>query len=117
MELSDQQPDHNEKRKTKKKKNSEKWSTRISFSAVLPDEISGSFADSICLVKYSTDPFSDIRESILEIIRSAGVQDWKEMEDLVYCYIAVNPAEVHEFIEDAFLSLCVADILFVEQID
>ncbi|PSS32938.1 Transcription repressor like [Actinidia chinensis var. chinensis] len=94
-------------RKRRKKKNSENWKNRISFSASLPAEVSGGFADgTICLVKYSTDPFSDMRESILEMIQSVGVQDWEELEELVYCYIVLNPSEVHGFIEDAFLSLC-----------
>lgn len=89
----------------RRRKNTEKWSSRISFSASLPQDVTGDFADSICLVKYSNDPFSDIRESILEMVRSVGVRDWKEMEELVYCYIVLNPPEVHQFIEDAFLSL------------
>lgn len=91
-----------------------KWSTRISFSASLPEDVSGDFAaDSICVVKYSDDPFSDIRESISEMIQSVGIRDWEEMEELVYCYIALNSPEVHQFIEDAFLSLCSS----VEHID
>ncbi|KAF7148311.1 hypothetical protein RHSIM_Rhsim03G0217200 [Rhododendron simsii] len=112
MEYDAEKQSQNQRR-TRKKKNTEKWSTRISFSASLPEDVTGDFADSICAVKYSNDPFWDIRESILEMIQSAGVGDWKEMEELVYCYIALNSPEVHQFIEDAFLSLCSS----VEQIE
>ncbi|KAM7469900.1 hypothetical protein LguiA_008083 [Lonicera macranthoides] len=75
--------------------------SKISFSASLPDDACGVFADSICEVKYSTNPFA-------EMIKNVGVQDWSEMEELVYslyCYIVLNSSELLQFIEDAFLSL------------
>ncbi|KAK8513149.1 hypothetical protein V6N13_032399 [Hibiscus sabdariffa] len=78
---------------------------RISFSATLPRDVSGVFAGTICAVKLSNDPFSDVRESILEMIDDAGVRDWSAMEELVYCYIALNSSEVHPIISNAFLSL------------
>ncbi|KAL2454428.1 Transcription repressor OFP14 [Abeliophyllum distichum] len=80
-------------------------SSRISFSASLPEDVCGAFEDCICAVKYSTDPFSDIRESIIQVIQNLGIQDWNQMEELIYCYIALNSSEVHTFIQDAFLSL------------
>lgn len=79
---------------------------RVSFSATLPNDVGGVYADSICAVKYSMDPFSDIRDSILEMIENVGVRNWKELEELVYCYIVLNPSEVHVFIQQAFLSVC-----------
>ncbi|KAJ4835637.1 hypothetical protein Tsubulata_015310 [Turnera subulata] len=93
------------KRKELKKK-SKQWSNRISFSASLPEDVCSVFADSICAVKFSDDPLRDLRESIMEMIREVGVRDWKEMEELVYCYIALNSSELHQIIGDAFLSLC-----------
>ncbi|CAK9139032.1 unnamed protein product [Ilex paraguariensis] len=99
-------------KKKKTKKSMQNWSNRISFSASLPDDVCGVFADSMCAVKYSTDPFSDIRESILEMIHIVGVQDWNDIEELVYCYIVLNSPEIHQFIAEAFLSLCCS----VEQI-
>lgn len=92
--------------KKQKKRNPQRWNNRISFSASLPDDVCGVFAGSICAVKYSTDPFSDMRESILEMIQDVGVCDWNEIEELVYCYIALNSPEFHGIIKDAFLSLC-----------
>ncbi|XP_007039236.2 PREDICTED: transcription repressor OFP1 [Theobroma cacao] len=92
--------------KMERKKRRLKRHDRISFSATLPGDGSGVFAGSLCVVKLSKDPFSDIRESILEMIDDAGVRDWNTMEELVYCYIALNSPEVHEIIVNAFLSLC-----------
>lgn len=89
--------------KSKKKKLPRNF--RISFSAKLPDDVNGAFTDCICAVQYSTDPFWDIRESILEVMENVGVQDWAQMEELIYCYIALNSSELHSFIEDAFRSV------------
>ncbi|XP_042499805.1 transcription repressor OFP2-like [Macadamia integrifolia] len=85
----------------------------LSFSASLPDDVHGVFADSICAVKYSINPYEDLRESIVEMIREVGVRDWEEMEELVYCYVVLNPPEIHGFIGAAFLSLCSQDFLLV----
>lgn len=52
------------------------------------------------------DPLTDIKESIKEMVKNVGIKDWKEMEELVYCYIVLNSEEVHCFIKEAFLSLC-----------
>ncbi|KAL2550860.1 Transcription repressor OFP14 [Forsythia ovata] len=90
---------------TEKKKLQRRRSSRISFSARLPEDVCVAFEDCICAVKYSTDPFSDIRESIIQVIQNLGIQDWNQMEELIYCYIALNSSEVHTFIQDAFLSL------------
>lgn len=93
--------------KSMKKKYLERRSSRIiSFSAKLPDDVSTSLQEyCICAVKYSTNPSSEIRESIVEMIEKVGIGSWKEMEELIYCYIALNSVEVHDFIEHAFLSL------------
>lgn len=91
--------------KKQKKRTMQNRNNRISFSASLPDDVCGVFAGSVCAVKYSTNPFLDMRESILEMIQCGGVCDWKDVEELVYCYIALNSSEIHESIRDAFLSL------------
>ncbi|GFP94323.1 transcription repressor ofp14 [Phtheirospermum japonicum] len=72
----------------------------------MPGDASVAFRDCICAVKYSTNPIGEIRESILEMIENVGIRNWDQMEDLIYCYVALNSTEVHNFIEDAFLSLC-----------
>lgn len=112
MDVAQEARRDRETRSTKKmqqlnKRNERRYlSSRISFSASLPDDVCGGFADSLCAVMYSMDPLLDMRESILEMIREVGVHDWNEMEELVYCYIALNSSEVHEFIAHAFISVC-----------
>ncbi|KAF5795500.1 putative transcription factor OFP family [Helianthus annuus] len=92
---------HKELSKNSMKKRRE----RVSFSASLPEDVHGVFADSDCVVQYSSHPFLDIRKSILEMIRYAKVQDWNDIEELIYCYIALNSPETHIYIKDAFVSL------------
>lgn len=92
----------NNVKKMKKKKSSDE---RISFSAALPGDVQGVFADSMCAVKLSSDPLTDFKESIVAMIREAGVRSWEEMEELVYCYVVLNSAETIGIIRDAFLSL------------
>ncbi|KAL0299770.1 UNVERIFIED_CONTAM: hypothetical protein Sradi_6636800 [Sesamum radiatum] len=68
-----------------------RWSA-VSFSAKLPGDVAGgAFRDCICAVKYSTNPFSEIRESIIEVMENVeGIGHWDQMEELIYCYIALN---------------------------
>ncbi|GMN44273.1 hypothetical protein TIFTF001_013483 [Ficus carica] len=77
----------------------------MSLSASLPDDVSGVFAGSTCVVMCTTDPISCLRESIMEMIRDVGgVCDWNDIEELVYCYISLNSSALHQVIEEAFLS-------------
>lgn len=89
-----------------KKRKKKTARTRVSFSAKLPGDVCGVFAESLCAVKYSSNPFLDIRDSIVEMIQNVGVQDWNDMEELIYYYVVLNSSEVHKYIEDAFLRLC-----------
>lgn len=91
-----------------KKRKQQLRRNQISFSACLPKDVRGIYADSICAVKYSSDPFSDIRDSVLEMIETIGVRNWNELEELIYCYIALNPSEVHQYIEQAFVSVFIS---------
>ncbi|KAK7321324.1 hypothetical protein VNO77_31851 [Canavalia gladiata] len=89
-----------------REKKAQRRKNRISFSATLPTDVSGAFANSVCAVRYSSNPFVDIRMSILEMIVDVGVHDWDQMEELVYCYVALNSPELHHLICQAFVSLC-----------
>ncbi|KAJ4958619.1 hypothetical protein NE237_025730 [Protea cynaroides] len=81
----------------------------LSFSASLQEDVHRAFVDCLGAVRYSINPFADLRESIVEMIREVGVRDWEEMEELVYYYVVLNPPEIHGFIGAAFLSLCSQD--------
>ncbi|KAK1399384.1 Transcription repressor [Heracleum sosnowskyi] len=95
--------DHNQKKRKQHLRRNQ-----ISFSACLPEDVHAIYAHSICAVKYSSDPFSDIRESVLEMMETVGVRNWNQLEELVYCYIALNPSEVHQYIEQAFVSVFIS---------
>ncbi|XP_024522006.1 uncharacterized protein LOC112343173 [Selaginella moellendorffii] len=73
-----------------------------SFSACLPSEIKGVVADSIPLVKYSHNPYQDFRDSMLEMIREKGLQQWCDLEELLFCYLSLNSPEHHEVIKQSF---------------
>ncbi|RZC53991.1 hypothetical protein C5167_012840 [Papaver somniferum] len=94
-----------ELQKKRRQNNSRCITNTLSFSASLPGDVRGVYADSMCAVKYSSDPYKDLRLSILEMIKDVGVRSWEEMEELVYCYVVLNPSEIHGFIVEAFLSL------------
>lgn len=98
----------NEETKLMKKKYLESRSSRmVSFSAKLPDDVVAPFQDCcVCAVKYSRNPLREVRESIVEMIEKMRIREWREMEELVYCYLALNSTELHHLIEEAFLSLC-----------
>ncbi|KVI04535.1 hypothetical protein Ccrd_017149 [Cynara cardunculus var. scolymus] len=57
--------DDERKKLIKKKRRDES----VSFSASLPEDVDGVFAESDCVVKYSSHPCFEIRKSILEMIR------------------------------------------------
>ncbi|KAK7301011.1 hypothetical protein RJT34_11866 [Clitoria ternatea] len=81
--------------KRHREKKAQRRKNRISFSARLPNDVSDAFADSLCAVMYSANPFVDIQLSILEMIVTVGIHDWDEIEELVYCFVALNSSELH----------------------
>ncbi|KAG1360930.1 Ovate protein family [Cocos nucifera] len=87
----------------RRKKRNERY---LSFSARLPDDVKGVFAQSVCMVKLSSDPYDDFKKSIMEMVRTVGIRSWEEMEELVYCFVVLNSPDVHGVIMDAFLSVC-----------
>ncbi|OIT07406.1 transcription repressor ofp4 [Nicotiana attenuata] len=66
-------------------------SKKESFSA-------GSFA----IVKTSTDPEKDFRESMIEMIVENNIKASKELENLLRCYLSLNSNEYHDLIIKAF---------------
>ncbi|PIA34952.1 hypothetical protein AQUCO_03700303v1 [Aquilegia coerulea] len=92
--------------KRKKKKHLRHYTSTLSFSASLPDDVQGIYADSLCAVKYSMDPLLDLKESIIDMVKNVGVRNWEDLEELIYCYVVLNSSDIHGFIVEAFLSLC-----------
>ncbi|MQL81010.1 hypothetical protein Taro_013457 [Colocasia esculenta] len=58
--------------------------------------------ESFAVVKCSTDPQEDFRESMVEMIRQNGIGRPEEMEGLLACYLALNADEYHDVIVKVF---------------
>ncbi|KAH7296405.1 hypothetical protein KP509_26G022300 [Ceratopteris richardii] len=74
-----------------------------SFSAVLPENLQRVVGDSVALVKISYSPHEDFRKSIYEMIMDRDLEESPmEVEELLYCYLELNPPELHELIVEVF---------------
>ncbi|GMI96027.1 ARABIDOPSIS THALIANA OVATE FAMILY PROTEIN 3, ovate family protein 3 [Hibiscus trionum] len=60
--------------------------------------LSGSFA----VVKSSSDPQRDFRESMVEMIMENNIRESKDLEDLLACYLSLNSNEHHDVIVKVF---------------
>ncbi|MCO5556919.1 hypothetical protein L7F22_010474 [Adiantum nelumboides] len=74
----------------------------------LPDRIFGAAAaaaelpsNSVAVEKVSVNPVEDFRESMLEMMIEKGDVE-EDMEELLNCYLLLNPAELHQMIREAF---------------
>jgi uncharacterized protein (TIGR01568 family) len=59
-------------------------------------------AESFAVVKASTDPRKDFRESMEEMIAAKGIRGAGDLEDLLACYLAVNATKHHDLIVEVF---------------
>ncbi|XP_022138695.1 transcription repressor OFP12-like [Momordica charantia] len=59
--------------------------------------------------KYSVDPYADFRRSMEEMIEAREMEnvrsDWEYLEELLSCYLRLNPNHTHKFIITAFSDL------------
>ncbi|KAF8089255.1 hypothetical protein N665_0512s0021 [Sinapis alba] len=58
--------------------------------------------ESIAVVKRSVDPKKDFRESMVEMIEENNIRASKDLEDLLACYLSLNPKEYHDLIIHVF---------------
>ena len=58
--------------------------------------------ESFAVVKRSTDPQRDFRESMVEMIEKNGMGKAEELERLLACYLALNAEEYHGVIVKVF---------------
>ncbi|XP_030537480.1 transcription repressor OFP2 [Rhodamnia argentea] len=59
-------------------------------------------ADSFAVVKSSVDPQKDFWESMVEMIVENDISASKDLEDLLACYLSLNPPYYHPHIVEAF---------------
>ncbi|XP_020575417.1 transcription repressor OFP3-like [Phalaenopsis equestris] len=62
--------------------------------------------ESFAVVKSSSDPQRDFRDSMVEMIIEKGMTRPEEMERLLACYISLNADEHHDAIIGAFRQVC-----------
>ncbi|KAG2241488.1 hypothetical protein Bca52824_096527 [Brassica carinata] len=58
--------------------------------------------ESFAVMKRSVDPKKDFRESMVEMIEENNIRASKDLEDLLACYLSLNPKEYHDLIIQVF---------------
>ncbi|XP_011041802.1 PREDICTED: transcription repressor OFP4 [Populus euphratica] len=59
-------------------------------------------SESFAVVMSSVDPQRDFKDSMVEMIVENNIQDSKDLEDLLACYLSLNSRKYHDFIVKAF---------------
>ncbi|KAK1320339.1 hypothetical protein QJS10_CPA03g00966 [Acorus calamus] len=59
-------------------------------------------SEGFAVVKASTDPQRDFRESMVEMIVENNMRDSKDLEELLACYLSLNSDEYHDVIIKVF---------------
>ncbi|XP_015969567.1 transcription repressor OFP16-like [Arachis duranensis] len=76
------------------------------------------FEGSVAVPTYSPDPYLDFRQSMEEMVEArpelmADVKsNWHVLQELLMCYLALNPKSTHKFILGAFADLLVTRMAF-----
>lgn len=63
---------------------------------------SSPISESLAIVKSSSNPHRDFRDSMVEMIVENNINDSKELEELLACYLALNSDEYHDLIIKVF---------------
>lgn len=71
----------------------------------LPAEIRGRVRESVPVVTHSYDPYTDFRDSMVEMILEKDILDSQDLEDLLHAYLALNRGEFHGLIVEVFTDL------------
>ncbi|XP_022748962.1 transcription repressor OFP12-like [Durio zibethinus] len=65
----------------------------------------------VAIKKYSPDPYKDFRFSMQEMIEARNLtdvkKDWAFLNELLLCYLTLNPKNTHKFIINAFADVVV----------
>lgn len=62
----------------------------------------GTVFDSFAVVKSSSDPHRDFKDSMVEMIREKGIGHPDDLEELLACYLTLNADEYHDLIISVF---------------
>ncbi|XP_061366974.1 transcription repressor OFP16-like [Gastrolobium bilobum] len=72
---------------------------------------------SVAVSTYSPDPYLDFRRSMQEMVEARPElmdvkSNWDVLQELLLCYLALNPKSIHKFILGAFADLLVSLMSF-----
>nr|GMD21366.1 transcription repressor OFP6 [Ipomoea batatas] len=60
---------------------------------------------SIAVVKESDDPCGDFRQSMLQMIQKKSIQSQEDLQELLKCFLLMNPPSLHDIIVQAFTNI------------
>ncbi|KAJ7527474.1 hypothetical protein O6H91_16G056400 [Diphasiastrum complanatum] len=100
-----QEPNATDYRKTDKPEKRRRGRNNLSISASIPSDVQGVIADSIAVVKVSSNPYDDFRESMMEMIVGNNLS-LLDVEELLYCYFCLNSPEHYDLIRESFFDAC-----------
>ncbi|XP_042454352.1 transcription repressor OFP2-like isoform X1 [Zingiber officinale] len=86
----------NSPRLSSKKASNRRTATTMQQKKGLP------FPSSYLVVKSSSDPQRDFRDSMMEMIVENNIRASKDLEELLACYLSLNSDEYHDTIVDVF---------------
>ncbi|PKA65382.1 hypothetical protein AXF42_Ash005716 [Apostasia shenzhenica] len=66
----------------------------------------GAVAESVAVVKESSDPYLDFRDSMMVMIVEKEIYSWDEMRELLRRFVSLNSPEHHHLILRAFAEIC-----------
>ncbi|KAL2320970.1 hypothetical protein Fmac_029939 [Flemingia macrophylla] len=75
------------------------------------------FSGSVAVATYSAEPYADFRRSMEEMVEARPElmdvkSNWHVLQELLRCYLALNPKPTHKFILAAFSDLLVTLVAF-----
>ncbi|XP_019197778.1 PREDICTED: transcription repressor OFP6-like [Ipomoea nil] len=60
---------------------------------------------SIAVIKESDDPCGDFRQSMLQMIRKKSIHSQEDLQELLKCFLLMNPPSLHDIIVQAFTNI------------
>ncbi|GFP84038.1 transcription repressor ofp11 [Phtheirospermum japonicum] len=81
-----------------------------------PEKNSGAVVSGgVAVQTYSPDPYSDFKKSMVEMIEARDPTDlkadWEFLNELLLCYLTLNPKHTHKFIVGAFADVILSLVL------
>ncbi|CAK8579545.1 unnamed protein product [Lathyrus sativus] len=89
--------------KSRRRKTSRRRTDRSSDMGVLP--LNGKVKDTFAVVKRSSDPYSDFRTSMVEMIVEKQIFSPTDLENLLHCFLSLNSYHHHKIIVEVYTEI------------